>query len=252
MAIAYDPTQNYTKGSRGEVRSELEARGVEVTAFEQIQPGKNDYSGVVDKLAAGKPDAIYAAVYYPEGALIAKAMSRDSSPTCLLDYGSYDTGYVEDAGEPRPATATWSACPRPTISRARRPTSPTTRTIRRGAGHLEPLHLRLAERPRHGVEQAGGFDAKALTSALNEVRGWKGWTGSITLEPGTGNRNPVVGDYDIDVLVDSCVAVEVKVAPQYDKRDEAQLLNELKATGLKVGLLVNFGRTKVEYKRLVF
>jgi GxxExxY protein len=35
-------------------------------------------------------------------------------------------------------------------------------------------------------------------------------------------------------------------------RDEAQLLNVLKATGLKVGLLVNFGRTKVEYKRLVF
>ena len=35
-------------------------------------------------------------------------------------------------------------------------------------------------------------------------------------------------------------------------RDEAQLLNELKATGFKVGLLVNFCRTKVEYKRLVF
>ncbi len=65
-------------------------------------------------------------------------------------------------------------------------------------------------------------------------------------------KGAVVGDYDIDVLVDSCVAVEVKVAPQYNKRDEAQLLNELKATGLKVGLLVNFGRTKVEYKRLVF
>ena len=39
---------------------------------------------------------------------------------------------------------------------------------------------------------------------------------------------------------------------QYDKRDEAQLLNQLKATGIKVGLLINFGRTKVEYKRLVF
>ena len=46
--------------------------------------------------------------------------------------------------------------------------------------------------------------------------------------------------------------IEVKVASQYDKRDEAQLLNELKATRLKVGLLVNFGRTKLEYKRLVF
>ena len=62
----------------------------------------------------------------------------------------------------------------------------------------------------------------------------------------------VVGDYDADVLVDGCVVVEIKVAPQYDKRDEAQLLNELKATGLKIGLLINFGRNKVKYKRLVF
>src|SRR5260370_29829077 len=44
----------------------------------------------------------------------------------------------------------------------------------------------------------------------------------------------VVGDYDADVLVDGCVVVEIKIAPQYDKRDEAQLLNALKATGLKV------------------
>jgi GxxExxY protein len=61
-----------------------------------------------------------------------------------------------------------------------------------------------------------------------------------------------VGNYDVDLLVDGCVVVEIKVAPQYDKRDEAQLLNELRATGLNVGMLVNFGRTKVEYKRLIF
>ena len=42
----------------------------------------------------------------------------------------------------------------------------------------------------------------------------------------------VVGDYDTDLIVDCSVAVEIKVNPQYDKRDEAQLLNELKATGL--------------------
>ena len=65
-------------------------------------------------------------------------------------------------------------------------------------------------------------------------------------------KGVIVGDYDADLIVDGCVAVEIKINPQYNKRDEAQLLNELKATGLKVGLLVNFGRTKVEYKRLVF
>jgi GxxExxY protein len=65
-------------------------------------------------------------------------------------------------------------------------------------------------------------------------------------------KNVVVGDYDSDLIVDGCVIVELKVNPQYDRRDEAQLLNVLKATGIKVGLLINFGRLKVEYKRLVF
>ena len=65
-------------------------------------------------------------------------------------------------------------------------------------------------------------------------------------------KGVVVGDYDADLIVADSVAVEIKVNPQYDKRDEAQLLNELKAMGLKVGMLVNFGRNKVEYKPLVF
>jgi GxxExxY protein len=65
-------------------------------------------------------------------------------------------------------------------------------------------------------------------------------------------KGVVVGDHDADLIVDEVVGVELKVAPQYDKCDEAQLLNELKVTGLKVGLLINFGRTKVEYNRLAF
>ncbi|MDQ6860237.1 MAG: GxxExxY protein [Verrucomicrobiota bacterium] len=65
-------------------------------------------------------------------------------------------------------------------------------------------------------------------------------------------KGVVVGEYDADLLVDASVLVEIKIAPEYDKRDEAQLLNELKATGMKVGLVLNFGRTKLAYKRLVF
>jgi GxxExxY protein len=61
-----------------------------------------------------------------------------------------------------------------------------------------------------------------------------------------------VGDYAADVLVENQVLVELKVAPEYQTGDEAQLLNELKATGLKVGLLINFGRAKVQFKRMVF
>src|SRR5438552_18607405 len=65
-------------------------------------------------------------------------------------------------------------------------------------------------------------------------------------------KDVVVGKYDADLLVEDVVLIEVKIAPQFDKRDEAQLLNELKATGVKLGLLLNFGCSKVELKRLVF
>ena len=44
----------------------------------------------------------------------------------------------------------------------------------------------------------------------------------------------------------------MKAARNYVPEDEPQLLNELKATGIRVGLLINFGRTRVEFKRLVF
>jgi len=55
--------------------------------------------------------------------------------------------------------------------------------------------------------------------------------------------NPSMGSWNVAEVV----AVELKVNSQYDNRDDAQLLNELEATGLKVGLLINFGSTKVEY-----
>ena len=61
-----------------------------------------------------------------------------------------------------------------------------------------------------------------------------------------------VGVYRADLWVEDRVIVEIKTARCYNADDEPQLLNELKETGVKVGLLINFGRTKVEFKRLIF
>src|SRR2546427_178165 len=64
-------------------------------------------------------------------------------------------------------------------------------------------------------------------------------------------KDAIVGDYVADLTVDDKVIVELKADNAYSKQHEAQLLNYLKATGLKVGVLINFGRTKCEFKRLV-
>jgi GxxExxY protein len=47
------------------------------------------------------------------------------------------------------------------------------------------------------------------------------------------------------------VIVETKAIAALTSADEAQLINELKATGLQRGLLLNFGATSLEHKRLV-
>ena len=60
-----------------------------------------------------------------------------------------------------------------------------------------------------------------------------------------------VGDFAADLLVESSVIVELKAVRTFDDVHSAQCLNYLKATNLKLCLLVNFGRPRVEIKRLV-
>jgi len=97
-----------------------------------------------------------------------------------------------------------------------------------------------------------GFLERVYQRALQVELLRRGATAEIEKRIQVQYKGVVVGDYDADLIVDECVVVEIKVALQYDNRNEAQLLNELKATGIKVGMLVNFSRAKVEYKRLVF
>ncbi|MEN6450057.1 MAG: GxxExxY protein [Thermoguttaceae bacterium] len=61
----------------------------------------------------------------------------------------------------------------------------------------------------------------------------------------------VVGDYLADLLVENSVIVELKAAKALDDIHFAQCINYLKATGMTVCLLINFGRPKIEIKRFV-
>ena len=58
-------------------------------------------------------------------------------------------------------------------------------------------------------------------------------------------------DFFCDMLVDGKVLVELKALKAITNVEEAQVLNYLKATGLQVGLLINFGEQSLRYKRLV-
>jgi GxxExxY protein len=76
----------------------------------------------------------------------------------------------------------------------------------------------------------------------------------VELEPQIKVRfkGVIVGDYAADLFVVDKIIVELKTDAVYQSVHEAQLLNELRGTGIRLGFLINFGREKVEYKRMVF
>jgi len=61
----------------------------------------------------------------------------------------------------------------------------------------------------------------------------------------------IAGEFRADFLVDGKVVVELKAIKALTEGDEAQLLNYLKGTGYRVGLLLNFGSASLEHKRRV-
>lgn len=61
----------------------------------------------------------------------------------------------------------------------------------------------------------------------------------------------VVGTYVADLVVEGCVLLEIKALRFFDEIHIAQCLNYLKATGLPLCLLINFGRPRVDIKRVI-
>jgi GxxExxY protein len=59
----------------------------------------------------------------------------------------------------------------------------------------------------------------------------------------------VVGEFLADILVDGLVLIEIKAVQALVAAHEVQLVNYLTATGIEIGLLFNFGSTRLEVKR---
>ena len=60
-----------------------------------------------------------------------------------------------------------------------------------------------------------------------------------------------IGDFAVDLLVEGKVIVELKAVRQLSRSDEEKLVHYLKVSGIRVGLLINFGRS-VQVKRKIF
>ena len=87
---------------------------------------------------------------------------------------------------------------------------------------------------------------KALLIALRQ----KGLSAIAQAPIEVSFHGQIVGQFYADILVENAVMIELKAVKSLAPEHKAQLINYLKATGIEVGLLVNFGNSKLEYYRL--
>jgi GxxExxY protein len=62
----------------------------------------------------------------------------------------------------------------------------------------------------------------------------------------------VIGNYIADILVEDSIILELKTIERITKYEMAQTLNYLKATGLKLALILNFGKEGLSHERLIY
>lgn len=95
-----------------------------------------------------------------------------------------------------------------------------------------------------------GFLEKVYKNALLIAMRQKGLQVEIEKSYEVIFRGKVVGRYQADLVVNQTVIVELKCCEKLISEHQAQTFNYLKVSGLPIGLLVNFQRRKLEWKRL--
>ncbi len=98
-------------------------------------------------------------------------------------------------------------------------------------------------------ELGPGFLEKVYEKALHRELDESGVRTIAQAEIEVQYKAQPVGVYYADLLVDGSVICEIKAVETLASAHEAQLLHYLKATGIKVGLLLNFGAKRVQVKR---
>jgi GxxExxY protein len=101
-------------------------------------------------------------------------------------------------------------------------------------------------------ELGSGFLEKVYENALLKELDLRGLKAESQVPMTVRYKGAPVGDYFADVVVEGKIIIELKAVEMLKGIHEAQLLNYLKATGCKCGLLVNFTYPKAEIKRFIF
>lgn len=99
-------------------------------------------------------------------------------------------------------------------------------------------------------ELGPGFLESVYQNALLIALKDKGLAAKSQFPISVSFRGEPVGAFLADIVVDDKIILELKTVSALAPIHKAQVINYLKATGIEVGLLINFGSSKLEYRRL--
>lgn len=99
-------------------------------------------------------------------------------------------------------------------------------------------------------ELGAGFVESVYEKALMIVLRQLGLNAESQVSIDVMFRGEPIGEFYADILVNGKVIIELKAVKTLVPEHQAQVINYLKATGIEVGMLINFGNPKLEYKRL--
>ncbi|MGJ5818396.1 GxxExxY protein [Paludibaculum fermentans] len=97
-----------------------------------------------------------------------------------------------------------------------------------------------------------GFLEKVYERALIRELGFRGLHAKSQVSLPVRYKGQYISEYVADLIVQDRVIVELKCVERFANEHLAQCINYLKASGLHVALLLNFQRSKVAWKRVVF
>jgi ABC-type branched-subunit amino acid transport system substrate-binding protein len=207
VAMLVDDTANgaFTKGMASRLRAALLRDGASVTwtsVRETTAQGlpSGYYAGRVARALASTPDLVYVSTYFPEGVLIAKALTAAfrgrplpaSAPQCLMGLANVDTAFVAKTTLEEAQRCVFSGVPAA-------PQMPSA------AGYVRRYHATFGSTPGvwgsftydsarilfASIDRAKSYDVGAVERQLRQTEGYRGATGTISIDPKTGYRTDV-------------------------------------------------------------
>jgi ABC-type branched-subunit amino acid transport system substrate-binding protein len=195
VVMLIDPSA-YTQSMADRLEAGLAAQGI-IVARILIQTSQSDYTAAVREALDLGPQVVYSSTYFPEGALIAKALAAEAllgrDAECFMGLANQDPAFVAAAGIADSQRCVFSGVPAPEQFPSAAGYVAAYREQFPGAtpGVWGTFTYDSARMLFVAMEQVGTTDYEPVLATLLATVGYPGATGAITIDPGTGNRTNV-------------------------------------------------------------